>query len=165
LDKKDISLIKNLLLEPKRIVIVVHYNPDGDAVGAALALKIYLQQINHSVHVLIPNSCPDFLEWMPQSETMILATENQELCIEKIQDADIIFCLDFNTFSRVGILQQMLKNVTATKVLIDHHIDPDTSFDIMYSSTETTSSTSELIYNFIVNIMDGENYMNKQIAE
>ncbi|MDR0603688.1 MAG: DHH family phosphoesterase [Bacteroidales bacterium] len=165
MDKEDISLIKGLLLKPKRIVIVVHYNPDGDAIGAALALKIYLQQLNHSIHVLVPNSYPDFLEWMPQSETIIQATKNQELCIEKIQEADIIFCLDFNTFSRVGILQQAIENSMTTKVLIDHHIDPDTSFDIMYSSTETTSSTSELIYNFIVNIMDGKKYMNKQIAE
>jgi phosphoesterase RecJ-like protein len=158
-------LIKSLLSEPKRIVIVAHYNPDGDAIGASLALKIYLQQINHSVHILTPNSYPTFLEWMPLSETIIQATENQQQCMEEIQAADIIFCLDFNSFSRVGILQTALEEATATKVLIDHHIDPATSFDIMYSSTEKTSSTCELIYNFITDMMDGRKYMNKQIAE
>jgi phosphoesterase RecJ-like protein len=166
LNKEDILLIKRLLLEHRKIVIVAHYNPDGDAIGASLGLKMYLQQMNHSIHILTPNSYPDFLKWMPQSETIIQATENQQECIEKIQAADIIFCLDFNTFSRAGVvLQEALEESSATKILIDHHIDPDTSFDIMYSSTEKTSSTSELIYNFIINIMDGGKYMNKQIAE
>jgi phosphoesterase RecJ-like protein len=165
LNKEDILLIKRLLSSPKQIVLVAHYNPDGDAIGASLALKLYLQQINHSVHILTPNSYPDFLGWMPHSETILQATENQELCIEKVQVADIIFCLDFNTFNRIGGLQKSLEESTAIKILIDHHIDPDSSFDIMYSSTEKTSSTSELIYNFIVDMMGGEKYMNKQIAE
>jgi phosphoesterase RecJ-like protein len=165
LNKEDILLVKRLLSSPKRIVIVAHYNPDGDAVGASLALKLYLQQMNHIVHVLTPNSHPDCLQWMPQSETILQATINHELCSEKIQIADIVFCLDFNTFNRVGLLQKDLEESTAIKILIDHHIDPDSSFDVVYSSTDKTSSTSELIYNFIVDMMDDRKYMNKQIAE
>jgi len=165
LEKKDILQIKKLLFGHKDIVIIVHYNPDGDAIGASLALMMYLQQNGHRVHILAPNPYPDFLEWMPKCETILLATENHKLCIEKIQTADIIFCIDFNTLKRTGTLQKALEESTSPKILIDHHINPDTSFDIMYSIPETTSSACELIYNFIVNIMDGEKFMNKQIAE
>ncbi len=162
--QEDILLIKKELSSPKRIVIVAHYNPDGDAIGASLALMLFLQQKGHTANILIPNSYPDFLAWMPFSQMIISATENLQLCKEKIQTADVIFCLDFNTFNRVGILQPPLEESKATKVLIDHHIDPDSSFDIIYSITGT-SSTSELMYDFIVNIMEGKEYMNKQIAE
>ncbi len=165
LKKENILRIKELLSEQKQIAILVHYNPDGDAIGASLALMMYLQQNGHIVHILAPNSYPNFLEWMPQCETIIQATEHQELCIEKIQSSDIIFCLDFNSFNRTGILQQALEESKAHKILIDHHIDPDTSFDILYSITEKTSSTCELMYNFIVDIMEGKKFMNKQIAE
>jgi phosphoesterase RecJ-like protein len=164
LKQEDILLIKKELSSPKRIVVVAHYNPDGDAIGASLALMLFLQQKGHTVNILIPNSYPDFLAWMPSSKTIIVGTENLQLCKEKFQAADMIFCLDFNTFGRVGILQPLLEQATVPKVLIDHHIDPDNSFDIIYS-VPGTSSTSELMYDFIVNIMDGKEYMNKQIAE
>lgn len=162
--QEDISLIKKELSSPKRIAVIAHYNPDGDAIGASLALMLFLQQKGHTVNILIPNSYPDFLAWMPSSRMIISATENFQLCKEKIQTADVVFCLDFNTLGRVGILQSLLEQAIVPKVLIDHHIDPDNSFDIIYSVTGT-SSTSELMYDFIINMMDGKEYMNKQIAE
>jgi phosphoesterase RecJ-like protein len=164
LNKEDIIKVKNLLSRQREIVIVVHYNPDGDAVGAALALQIYLQQQGHNIQILVPNPYPDFLEWMPQSQTIMQATENIDLCVEKIQHADIVFCLDFNAFNRTGTLQETLEKSTAVKILIDHHINPVHSFDIMYSVADA-SSTCELMYDFIINMMEGEKCMNKQIAE
>ena len=163
--KEDIFRIKELLSEQKEIVIIVHYNPDGDAIGAALALMMFLRENGHNVHVLAPNPYPDFLEWLPESKTILLATQNQQLCVEKIQKADIVFCTDFNQPNRAGTLQKELEKSTSPKILIDHHIKPDASFDIMYSEPELTSSTCELIYNFIANIMEGEKFINKQIAE
>ncbi|MDR1878261.1 MAG: DHH family phosphoesterase [Bacteroidales bacterium] len=164
LNEEDILWIKRLLETPRKIAIIAHYNPDGDAIGASLALMMFLQQNNHEVCVLTPNSYPDFLKWMPQSQTILQATENQSLCMDKIATAEIVFCLDFNTFNRTGILQKASEEAKCIKILIDHHIDPDATFDIVYSATEETSSTCELIYNFITNMMNGSRYMNAEIA-
>ena len=38
--KEDLSQIKNLINTKKNIVIVTHYNPDGDAIGSSLATLI-----------------------------------------------------------------------------------------------------------------------------
>lgn len=165
LKKEDILRIKNLLSEKKEIVIIVHYNPDGDAIGASLALMMYLQQNGHNVQIVAPNPYPDFLEWLHNSKSILLATSKQELCMEKIKSADIIFCTDFNHPSRAGTLQKALETSKAEKILIDHHINPDNFFKIMYSEPEFTSSTCELIYNFIVKFMDGKKFINKHIAE
>ena len=165
MNKENILQVKQLLSQPKEIVVVVHYNPDGDAIGAALALQMYLQQGGHTVSILSPNPYPDFLEWMPQSETIIHAINNFDLCVKKLQAAELIFCVDFNQFNRTGTLEKTLQESTAPKILIDHHIYPDTSFDIIYSVPENTSSACELVYNFIVNMLDGEKFMNRQIAE
>ena len=165
MDKSDILQINNILSTPKQIAIIAHYNPDGDAIGASLALMMFLQQRGHIANVLVPNSYPDFLGWMPYADTITVATENMQLCEEKIRMANVIFCLDFNTLGRTGKLQEMLENTSVPKILIDHHLNPDNSFNFVYSVTDQTSSTSELMYDFIVNIMDGEACMNKEIAE
>jgi phosphoesterase RecJ-like protein len=165
LKKEDILRIKYLLSQRKEIAVIVHYNPDGDAIGAALALQIYLQQYGHSVSILSPNPYPDFLEWMPQSETIIHAINNFESCAKKIQLAELIFCVDFNQFNRIGTLEKAVEEAAVPKILIDHHISPDTSFDVIYSVPEKTSSACELVYDFIVNMLDGEKFINKQIAE
>ena len=165
MNKKDILGVKQLLSQRKEVAIIVHYNPDGDAIGAALALQIYLKQHGHSVSILSPNHYPDFLEWMPQSNTIIHANNNFDLCVKKIQASEIIFCVDFNQFNRIGILEKTVEEAPIPKIMIDHHISPDNSFDIMYSVPEKTSSTCELVYNFIVNMLNGKTFMNKQIAE
>jgi phosphoesterase RecJ-like protein len=150
LKRQDILRIKELLRRPKDIVILVHYNPDGDALGAALALSMYLKQKNHHVRVISPNAFPEFLQWMPQSENILLATQKLDYCQEIIRNTDVIFCVDFNASNRVGLLQQVLESTKSIKIIIDHHVDPSDIFDIYYSVSENISSTSELIYNFLI---------------
>lgn len=163
--KADIETIKDILSSPKKMVIVTHYNPDGDAIGSSLALLLYLQQYKHQVSVLVPNSLPDYLTWMPESENILIATEQSDICKEKIEEADIIFCLDFNAFNRVGQMQEFLEQSKTFKILIDHHISPMKYFNLKYSLTDKTSSTSELVYRLIVEKLADKKHFTKAMAE
>src|SRR5690606_15365958 len=93
---------------------------------------------------------PEFLQWMPQSENILLATQKLDYCQEIIRNTDVIFCVDFNASNRVGLLQQVLESTKSIKIIIYHHVDPSDIFDIYYSVSENISSTSELIYNFLI---------------
>ena len=42
---QELSEIKKLLQPDKEIVIVTHYNPDGDAIGSSLGLKHALKNL------------------------------------------------------------------------------------------------------------------------
>lgn len=166
LRKDDILTLRMEMDRQQEMVILMHHNPDGDALGSALALSIYLEQFGHRCCVIAPNEFPDFLRWMPQADKVHIGSLEPDFCRKKITEAGFIFCLDFNRADRIQDLQQALEQSNAYKALIDHHIDPDTSFfDFIYSVTTETSSTCELVYNFIVYYMADKKRLNKAIAE
>lgn len=145
----DISAVREFLGRSAKVVITSHHNPDGDAIGACLALYHYLLPAVGEVHVIVPNDYPGFLKWLPGNEQILVYNKNAPLAGSIINEASIIFCLDYNSLHRTGDMAGALRDGTAKKVLIDHHPEPVwTEFDFHFSEIET-SSTSELIYRFI----------------
>tara|TARA_Y100000815_G_scaffold192438_1_gene175901 strand:- start:988 stop:2007 length:1020 start_codon:yes stop_codon:yes gene_type:complete len=145
----QIPEIKTLLSTPKNCVIVPHKNPDGDAMGSTLALYHYLKIYNHNAVVIAPNDYPDFLKWLPDNDSVLIFDTNQEACEALIEDADLLFTLDFNAFHRAGDgLGNAMETSKAIKLMIDHHQQPDDYATYMYSDV-SMSSTCEMVYNFI----------------
>ncbi len=164
LSNNEINELKLLLKKKKNIVITAHTNPDGDAVGASLAMYHYLTKLGHKVNIVIPNQFPDYYRWLPKSDKILIYENHAKLCQKIIKEADIIFYVDFNALSRLGALTDIIKKNTAKRILIDHHIDPEVeNFDYCYSTTNI-SSTGELVYDFITELGD-EELIDKQIAE
>ncbi|MFZ4399983.1 MAG: DHH family phosphoesterase [Bacteroidales bacterium] len=159
----NIETLRNNLTENKKIVIVSHSNPDGDAVGSSLALYNYFLIKNQDVKVILPNNFPDFLSWMKGSKDVLIYNSKKNICNQLLENADIIFCLDFNALNRVEKLQDGLRNSKAKKVLIDHHLQPEIDcFDFVFSVIKV-SSTAELVYDFI-SLMGDEQLINIDIA-
>jgi len=147
---KPIQEIFPLLAQPRRVVITTHQKPDADAMGSSLALKHFLLQFGHTVTVISPTNWAGWVNWMPGAkEVMDYEMDRQKA--EKIMDeAEWLFCLDFNIFYRTKTMTEKLKELRCTKILIDHHQEPDeASFDYGISDT-SKSSTSEMIYDLIV---------------
>ncbi|REE24829.1 phosphoesterase RecJ-like protein [Winogradskyella pacifica] len=154
--KAQIPQVKALLSVPKNIVIVPHRNPDGDAMGSTLALYHYLKLHNHNAIVMAPNDYPDFLKWLPGDDTVLKFETQQEESTTLINNADLIFTLDFNAFHRAGhAMAEVLEPSTAIKVMIDHHQQPDDYAKYMYSDI-SMSSTCEMVYNFIEMLGDDD---------
>lgn len=123
-------------------------NPDGDAIGSSLAMYGYLIKKGHEVSVMIPDPDPGFLQWLPFHSSIMVFREEEKRCLAAIENAELIFCLDYNSLGRVSKAEIPVRNSKAKKILIDHHRDPAKDFDFMLSVIET-SSTCELVYNFI----------------
>ncbi|TXK74338.1 bifunctional oligoribonuclease/PAP phosphatase NrnA [Mesonia sp. HuA40] len=146
---EQISEIKSLLANPRTISIIPHRNPDGDALGSTLALKLYLEQLGHTVHLISPNLYPDFLSWLPHQEEIILFCEQQQKATQCLQDSSMVFTLDFNDLSRTGeAMQQVLADLDTTFVMIDHHQAPADYARFTYSDVNC-SSTCEMVFNFL----------------
>ena len=94
--------VKSLLNSPKRIIIVTHYNPDGDAIGSSLGLNQYLNLKGHISNVIVPNDYPDFLKWIYGASEIINFEINSQNAIQLINNSEIIFTLDFNALHRAG---------------------------------------------------------------
>jgi phosphoesterase RecJ-like protein len=148
MNKEDIYNLKQVLSTPKKIVIVPHKNPDGDAMGSTLGLYHYFNKLHHHVIVIAPNDYPEFLKWMPAEDTVLKYDSNTEKANVFIENADIIFTLDFNALNRIGDMEVPVTNSKAIKIMIDHHQQPDDYATFIYSDV-SMSSTSEMVYNFI----------------
>lgn len=147
---------------PKKIIITTHQNPDGDAMGSSLGLLHYLEKKGHEVLVVTPNEYPEYLHWLPGHNEVMIFKENKEAAKELIAEADMIFCLDFNNLQRIAELGTFVKKASATKVLIDHHLQPTEFADYMFCNA-LASSTAELVYDFIIE-MDDEALFDENIA-
>jgi phosphoesterase RecJ-like protein len=162
MNKKEIIALQKFLPQ-KNIVIVTHKNPDGDALGSSLALYGYLKKITPSVRVIVPNEFPHYFKWMPYADTILNFDTHKDEATQLLQQADLIFTLDFNHFSRVGAdMQQVLETTSAVKVMIDHHLEPDNYAKFVYSDSNM-SSTAQMIYHFI-EMMDDLELIDEEIA-
>jgi phosphoesterase RecJ-like protein len=158
----DIQAIQLLLATPKKIAIIPHRGPDGDAMGSTLALYHFLLKNNQHPMVVSPNEFPDFLAWMPGSETVKIYEKDKENCTKILEEAELIFTLDFNALHRVGEMEQVLEKLTAPFIMIDHHQRPDDYATYTYSDT-AFGSTCEMVYNFIT-FLDKKQDLDKTIA-
>lgn len=159
LSQEKINALRLLVeTEPKNIVILSHTNPDGDAIGSSLAWGEALRKKGHKVMCIVPNKYPYYLDWMTGiSELVIFKNDSEGRAIKAVAEADMLFCLDFHTLSRLDepLSRVIAQNSSAKRVLIDHHLNPSESFDVMFSHPEA-SSTSYLVCNIITALWGAE---------
>jgi phosphoesterase RecJ-like protein len=160
--KPNFAAFKALIKKSKNIVIVTHWSPDGDAMGSSLALYNYLLKIKKKATVIVPNEYPEFLKWMP-GDNKVLNHQSDSAKVETlVAKADVIFTLDFNNLKRIEKLGEFVGTSKATKVLIDHHQQPEKYAKLMYHDVKCCS-TCEMIYDLIVG-MGGKKLIDKKIA-
>jgi bifunctional oligoribonuclease and PAP phosphatase NrnA len=153
-----------LLSQPRKTVITTHQKPDADAMGASLGLAHFLKQLGHNVTVISPTNWAGWVNWMPGIKEVLDYELQKEKAEEALNEAEWLFCLDFNIFHRTKTLTDRLKRMTCTKILIDHHQEPDKpSFDYGISDT-SKSSTCEMVYDVIVTSGHSDK-LNEEIAE
>lgn len=153
----------HLLSKPKRIVITTHHKPDGDALGSSLGLYTFLKKFNHTVNVVLSSDFPDFLNWMPGRADLISYPEQPDFSKKLLEDAEIIFCLDYSSLSRANILEPLIKNASAQKWMIDHHLEPEGFADLMYWDSNA-AATAQLVYSFIVDVLQAKDKIDPAIA-
>jgi bifunctional oligoribonuclease and PAP phosphatase NrnA len=144
------------------IIIITHFNPDGDAIGSTLALKLILSKRGHFCTVVVPNDFPDFLKWLPGAGDIIALPGNETEIARSIKSCDVLFYVDFNDIRRMKGIQEPVLQSSATRILIDHHPDPFVIVDGIMSDT-SVSSTAELVYRFI-SLMGLKESMDDDIA-
>lgn len=148
LNEAQFSQLDQLISNADNILITCHKSPDGDAIGSCLGWAEYLRSRGKEPTVIVPDQFPDFLLWLPNTEKIVRYDKHKEKCDMLFKIADLVFCLDFNTTSRVSDMESSLAGSIAPKVLIDHHLDPDVPAVLTISIPEA-SSTSELVFRIV----------------
>jgi len=144
----ECSTLHSLVADSETIVLCCHQNPDGDAVGAVLAMGEVVRLLGKEPLMVVPDQYPDYLQWMPNSEKLVRYDKRRDYVDMVLKIADLIVCLDFNTLSRTDQMADSLAASPARKVLIDHHLGPDIATALTVSRPEA-SSTCELVFRVV----------------
>jgi phosphoesterase RecJ-like protein len=144
LDQHIVSAFKQHIETAKKIAVFTHMNPDGDAIGSALAFDISMKSTGIDSKVFIANDVPDSLKWMTGAETIHVNAKVSDVKAY-LNDADLIVCLDFNEPGRVDQLGPLLKDTELPVIVIDHHPQVAEYNGLLVADT-SFSSTAELLY-------------------
>lgn len=163
---KDLPGFRELLEKPKKVVIVTHFKPDADALGSSLGLAGYLKKKRHNVTVVTPSDYPNFLTWMPGNDGVIALSKDNKTTEERahtlIKEAEVVFCLDFSSLSRINTLGDFVRESSAKKVLIDHHLEPEHFADFEHWDPKA-ASTAGLIFD-LIDMLGDKKTIDKDIA-
>lgn len=162
LTEQEAATFQELIAASVHIVICCHKSPDGDALGAMLAWGEYLRLQGKEALMVVPDAFPDYLRWLPNVEKVVRYDKHQERVDASLKEADLVFCLDFNTTDRVESMKESLDASSAKKVMIDHHLDPNIQ-DAMIISRPEMCSTCELMFQLLWQLGKFEE-MNRKIA-
>ena len=162
LETQFFHILDQVVSKPQRFSVITHVNPDGDAIGSSLAFSQLLRKLGHDAEVMVSNDFPAFLAWMPGASGIHIYEKEGDICNHILENSDYVVMLDFNNFSRAGLIQEKLKNLYTPKILIDHHRDPDEDCFLGVLSETQVSSTAELVAKTIFHF--GEHYLDDAIA-
>lgn len=148
---EKISQLCRLLDDASRICIVSHTHPDGDAVGSSVAMRDFIvSKLGRHADVIVPTPWSAQLQFLCNGGGIGVFEGHEEESTGVLNACDLLICLDFNSFSRTGGMEPVIRDFSGRKVLIDHHLNPDTdSFDLCFSET-AVSSASELLYHILL---------------
>lgn len=128
------------LRDARRILVVSHANPDGDAIGSTLAFGVGLKQLGKQVIMYNQDKIPFNLQFLPHLNEL---TNKLPL----LSDIDLVVMLDCSQPKRIGEeFEKMVSGVTC--MYIDHHLGhvaPEEGNCI----DPKAASTSTLIYKLL----------------
>lgn len=144
----EIKEFHSLIEKSTNIVLTCHVRPDGDAVGSTLGLAHLLKDLGKKTTVVVPDQPPKTLAFLPGFKEIAVYTKYDPYCTRLVAEADMIICCDFNKPSRQDLMAHLIQDAKCTKVLIDHHQDPEYFADLTFSYPDM-SSTCELVFRII----------------
>ena len=149
IDEHTIERLRALVNSVQHVAITCHKSPDGDALGSSLALCHVLRRLGKDAVVVTPDMAPKSLEFVPGVRELVVLTKHEVRARRLLEQAQLIFCLDYNSMKRIDRLAEIVEPLKTRRVLIDHHLDPDDGFDLVISFPEA-SSTCELVFRVLM---------------
>lgn len=159
----DLERLQQVINDNNLFVLTCHAGPDGDALGSTLGMARYLNALGKEAVVIVPDAFPDFLAWMHGSQEVVRYDKSPEKVELLMAAADVIFAMDYNALSRVDEMGELIGKSKAIKVLVDHHLQPESFCDLMFSYTQMTS-TCEVVFRLIY-AMGGYDLLDKAACE
>ncbi len=152
--EKNISLLDHFLKnnKNKKVAIISHYNPDGDALGSAVAMYHIFKLYGYNAFIVMPNRPEEKLLFVYEGLPLFFFEEHDDI-IEKMEQTDLLCWVDFSSKTIIDRMQPKLQSIlTQSKmtIVIDHHQEKPYKGDLQIW-IPSAESTTAIIYHFISN--------------
>ena len=128
----------------KRVLIGTHLNPDGDALGSAVGLSQYLDQLGIVNSVVCHHEAPRNLRFLP-------GVDRVRQSVAPDQEYDLGIICDLDSLERLGSLQPAFEALPRT-VVIDHHVPMEQPGDLRI--IDTAASATAVILTEMLTFLD-----------
>lgn len=132
--------IINLLKNSNHILIASHANPDGDAIGALIALGVSLDALNNKTTLYNESPIPAIYRFLPTVDRIVRHIDDQNLF-------DTAVILDCGDLERIGNALSTISRIPHI-INIDHHVT-NTRFGEFNLIDPSACATSEIVYRLI----------------
>ncbi len=116
---RDLILYSKLIEKIKsaeNIIIFTHINPDGDALGSALALNFFIEDtFNKPSKIVYTGTVPEIYSFLPKFDEIISIND-----INKDEKFDLALAVDISSPDRLAEAKEIF-NKADFRVNIDHH--------------------------------------------
>lgn len=131
-----------------RLLLTTHENPDGDGVGAAIALAAHLKTVGKEARIVVTPALPENLRFL-DPEGWVEAFEPEGAHRELAAWPDAWLLIDASEPHRMGPLFAAFEGTSAVRACLDHHLkDAPKGFDAEFTDA-TASASTELVYDFV----------------
>lgn len=164
---QKVNQLLDLIEHAKRIAIIAHARPDGDAIGSLAALAQILRKYGHDIIGIAPTPVPPALRWVEGFDCVktFTAPPDKAEIMQALPNAQLCIHVDHNALSRTDAdLEALLQPQQAPRVMIDHHVFPQHEQFVLAFSRPESSSTCELLYEIICRAW-GEETITPAIAD
>lgn len=136
--------------EASCVAVSTHAHPDGDAVGSSVALAHYLLGRGKDVRIVMPDPCPENLQFALDDAVAPLVADSAETAAEALGRCDLLISIDYNSPGRTDALEPHIRDFGGFRILIDHHLSPETGFYGLTFSKCDVSSSCEVLYGVLL---------------
>ncbi len=134
---QEMKAVMEAIRGHRRFLVSSHVNPEGDALGSALALASLLKRLGKRATIANDGGIPKAFQFLPRLAPVLAGPKGNV-------SAEVSMIVDVPTLERVGTISRLIKRIPLV-VSIDHHVSHQRFADVNWVDPDA-ASTGEMIY-------------------
>jgi phosphoesterase RecJ-like protein len=107
----------------QRFLLTSHVRPDCDALGSELAMAHILQGLGKEVWIVNGDPTPANLTFLDPDRRILVI--DRDIQMADLESVEVLIVLDTSAWVQLGPMASVVRRLSATKLVIDHHVDGD----------------------------------------
>jgi phosphoesterase RecJ-like protein len=128
----------DVVQQHQRFLLTSHIRPDCDALGSELGMAGVLEALGKDVMIVNGQATPPNLAFLDPDRK--IKTIQVDLQPESLQDRQVLMILDTSAWAQLGEMGAVVRNTSAKKIILDHHVGQDDLGATTFKNTQAEAT-------------------------